>query len=99
MKKIDFTWLCALLVASGKISACDMTLNDLENFETFIRRLGRRRLLALDDALEFAWEAMASVEGDQAMSQVMEIGAMRELARDLIYETAEINSAIESLVK
>jgi hypothetical protein len=99
MEKLNATWLCALLVASGKISALDVAPNDLNNFWMFINRLGRRRLLSLEDALEFAWDTMASIEGDQAIKLVMEIGAMRERVRDLIYETAEINSAIESLVK
>lgn len=99
MTELNNTWLCALLVASGKVSARDVTPKNLENFNAFINKLQRRKLLAIEDAFEFAWDAMARIEGEQAIKLVMEIGVMRELVRDLIYETEEINSAVEVLMK
>lgn len=99
MTKINSTWLCALLIASGKLDLRDVTPAQLENFDSFIATLPREKLIAFDDALEFAWDAMAGVDGEQAVECVRAIGAMWELVFDLVYESSDVKNSVESLIK
>ncbi len=99
MNHLDTTWLCALLISSGKISACDIAPADLEYFEPFISILPRQKLIALEDALESAVSAMSEVDGERAVELTQEIVAMWEIVFDRIYETNEVKDFVESLMK
>ncbi len=99
MNRLDTTWLCALLIYSGKISACDIAPADLEYFEPFISIFPRQKLIALEDALESAVSAISEVEGERAIELTREIGAMWEIVFDKIYETNEVKNFVESLMK
>lgn len=99
MKKIDSIWLCALLIASGKIPARDVTPADLEDLDSFVAGRSRRELIDLEDALEFAERAMAQVSSVESVELVKAIGAMRRKVGEVIYESRDVKRSVEILVR
>lgn len=99
MQNPDHLWLCALMLASGKVSARDITPEDLEDFYGFIIEKPLDFLIAAEGALDFAARLLAELSDRRAVNAVHEINAMLEKVRGIIFSDENLHSAITNIMR